>query len=143
MPKSGLPVTIAWLSTFAWGFPMMRKSLGSLSLTESRLGGGSLAASPGQFAVAEGAARGGMEDAALRGGALGCGDGPACGGGGDEHLAACGPDAAQREVIGLCAGASAGGLTAIEGIVEVGLLDADDGPNRRRAPRRSSWGAWS
>ena len=128
MPKSGLPVTIAWLSTFAWGFPMMRKSLGSLSLMESRLGGVKGGGRGGQLTVAEGAARGGMEDAARRGGALRGGDGPACGGGRDQHLPACGANAAQGQVIGLRGGASSSRLSAVEGVVEVGLLDAHMAP---------------
>ena len=69
-----------------------------------------------------------MEYAALRCGAFSCGDGPACRGGGDQHLAACGPHAAHGQVIALCGGASAGGLTAIERIVEVGLFDAHTAP---------------
>ena len=44
MPKSGLPVTMAWLSTPGMGVPMMVKSFGSLSVTVARSGGGSAAA---------------------------------------------------------------------------------------------------
>ncbi len=44
MPKIGVPVTIAAVSTLVVRLPMMRKSLGSFSTTVVRLGVGRAAA---------------------------------------------------------------------------------------------------
>ena len=66
-----------------------------------------------------------MQDAAGVGGALGERDAHRCRGRGDKHLAA-GRAYAAKGVPGFGSGhASAGGLAAVGGLVEVGLLDAD------------------
>src|SRR5277367_6423766 len=69
-----------------------------------------------------------MMDAAGGGGAFGFGDGPGFRGGGDEELAAGGADLAQRDPIRGSGGAAAGALHAVFGFVEIGLFDADEGP---------------
>jgi hypothetical protein len=79
-------------------------------------------------AVGESAVRGGMDNAAGGGLAFGFGDGPGLRGGSDEHLAACGADAAEWIPIDGSGGAASGALRAVDGFVEVGLLDADGFP---------------
>ncbi len=49
-------------------------------------------------------------------------------GGGDEHLAAGGADAAERIPVDGRGGAATGALRAIFGFIEVGLFDADISP---------------
>ncbi len=90
----------------------------------------------GELSVGGGFAGGFVQDAAGLGGALGEGDGPDCRGRGYEHLAAGRAYAAER-IPGLGSGrAAAGGLAAVDGLVEVSLLHTDASSSRRRALRR-------
>ena len=79
-------------------------------------------------AVSEGAVREGMDDAAGGSLAFGFRDGPGLRGGGDEHLAAGGANTAKRIPVDGSGGAASGALRAVNGFVEVGLLDADGLP---------------
>ena len=97
-----------------------------LELDGVEAGGGSCGGI-GQLAVAEGAAGGGMEDAAREVVHSEAGTAQRVAAAETSICAACGPDAAQGQVIALRGGASASGLSAID-VVEVGLFDAHMAP---------------
>jgi len=69
-----------------------------------------------------------MDNAAVGSLTFGFGDGPGLRGGGDKQLAAGGADAAERIPIDGSGSAASRALRAVNGFVEVGLLDADGFP---------------
>ena len=79
----------------------------------------------GEFAVAKRAIRGGVNYATRGSGALRFGDVPSLRCGGDEHLADCSADAAERVPIDRSGGTATGALRAELCFIEVGLFDAD------------------
>ena len=99
--------------------------LGVLELDGLEIGRGQRGCFFGERAVRQRAFCRLMDDAAGGRLAFGFADGPGLRGGGDEHLAAGGADAAQRIPIGGGGSAATGALRAVFRFVEIGLLDAD------------------
>ena len=122
MPKIGLPVAMALLSTPGMRLPSRRNIFGSLSVTFAKSGTGIVAA-VAELAVAEPAPATVVRDRRLRRREFALRHVPRLGGGGHEHGARGGTEAAVVVVVHRRTQRAAGELTAVLRLVAVRLFD--------------------